>query len=346
MRNVLVIVLAVCFIVASATTLAAKKEEEHPIHTKGSLNCTGATPISCGDVVAGNNGTGEYNVEYYSCVSYWEYGPEVVYELVIPGPECYQVSASLAGMTADLDVFILGSCDENDCIDYGDVSFTTDCLEPGTYYIVVDGYYGDVSDFTLTVDCTECECPAPCPPEQNYLPFAQDFERQECFPPAGWTILNLGDDTSGEGWEWADYNYCSGLGTSRCYYGGLDEYQDEWFITPIIYLEGAHCIEICFQHYTSIWSYCTHPVELLVSTTGTNTGDFSVIWTFGCDEESFCDQVCIVDPLPPSTDHVYVAWRYQGLWAGIWNVDNILIDVSGASAIQPSAWGAIKSMYR
>jgi len=343
MRNLLVVV-AVLSLVMTTGSAGAKEVDVHPIQTKQTLDCTGAIPIACGDVVNGTNIGGVNNVDYYSCVGWNESGPEVVYEFVVTDPDCYSLTAAISGMTADLDVFILGSCDEDDCLTYGNVSATTDCLEPGTYYIVVDGYDGAESDFTLEVTCEPCDCPGPCPPEQNYMPFFEDFEREECFPPAGWLTLNLGDDPAGETWEWADYNVCHGLGTARCYWGASAEYQDEWFITPIIYLDGADCVEIRFQHYTSVWSYCTHPMEVLVSTTGTNPSDFVLAWTFGCDTESDCEWVSITYGVPMA-DHFYVAWRYQGVFAGAWYVDNIMIDVSGSSGAEPSTWGTIKALY-
>ncbi len=344
MRNLL-LVIAVLSLLMIAGSPGGKVTELHPIQTKQMLDCTDAIPINCGDIVNGSNVGGVNNVSYYSCVTWNESGPEVVYEFVVVDPDCYAVTATLSGMTADLDVFILAGCNEDNCLEYGNTTASTDCLEPGTYYIVVDGYNGAECDFTLEVSCIPCDCPGPCPPEQNYLPFAEDFEREECFPPEGWLTLNLGDNPEGECWEWIDYNVCNGLGSARCYWGGSTEYQDEWFITPIIYLEGADCIEIQFQHYTSVWSYCTDPMEVLVSTTDTNTASFSVVWTLTCDETSTCDWVSIVHGVPMA-DHVYVAWRYQGVYGGAWYVDNIIIDVSGASGTEPATWGTIKGLHR
>ena len=62
---------------------------------------------------------------------------------------------------ADLDIFFLGSCDENDCLAYGNTTFTSDAMLAGTYYIVVDGYSGDCGDYMLEVDeIYNLACPA------------------------------------------------------------------------------------------------------------------------------------------------------------------------------------------
>jgi len=96
------------------------------------LDCTGAVPIACDDVVLGNTTLAPSNVEYYSCSSWLESGPEVVHELVPPGPESYMVFVDLDPVGCDLDVFQLGDCDEGTCIEFGDVGFAAGPLAPGT----------------------------------------------------------------------------------------------------------------------------------------------------------------------------------------------------------------------
>jgi len=137
--------------------LAKKIEAETlpPGSSTRALYCGDALEPDCGDGVDGSNVGLNSTADSYSCVGWSETGGEVVYELVLTGATI--VSATLSDMSADLDVFLLGSCDEGDCLEYGDNSLTSDCLDPGTYYIVVDGYYGAESDFTLSVTCVGCE---------------------------------------------------------------------------------------------------------------------------------------------------------------------------------------------
>ncbi|MCK4412316.1 MAG: choice-of-anchor J domain-containing protein [Candidatus Eisenbacteria sp.] len=322
MRTLLTVVLALGL--AAGAALADKVPDEKP-YSKGNLDCSGALPIACGDIVSGTTVGGVNNVGYYSCVGYLESGPEMVYELTIEGPECYELYITLTADGCDLDVFVLGSCDEDDCIDYVDTQGTIDaCLEPGTYYIVVDGYHGAECAFDLELTCTECECPVPCPEEQNSMPFHEDFEREECFPPAGWTILNLGSDPSGTTWEWADNSYtCDPPGSARCSYASSSEFQEEWMITPVINLEGASGIVVSFQHNMAYWGDCTDPMQVLYSTTDTDPASFTLRLDYTCDlPNPLCGTSTLEIP-GLASDHVYVAWRYQGTYAGSWYVDNV-----------------------
>jgi len=332
-----------CMVMAAALTLAA------PPAAAAALDCSAAVEVELGQAYDGDNTGLPDNVSMYACSDWDESGGEVVYELVLDDPGvCYEVTGTLSDLIGDLDVYFLGSCDEEDCLTYGNTYFTSDCLEEGTYYIVVDGYGGAEGPFTLTVTCVECTCPLPCPDEQNYMPFSEDFERSDCFPPAGWTIVNGGDDPAGETWDWSDYNQCEGVGTANCYWGASGEFQDEWFITPIIYMEGATDIVITFQHLTTTWSYCTDPKEVLISTTDTDVGSFTAVWTYDClQPDPVCEtpvEIEVGDPYLPA-DHIYVAWRYMGTWAESYNVDNILIE-EASTPVEETSWGTIKALYR
>ena len=148
----LIIVLTILLVVSVAAAEKKLYVEPVPSGTRA-LDCSDAIPINCGDIVTGDNTGLPSSADAYSCVGWSEIAGEVVYELTIPEGLCLEVTATIADMTADLDIFFLGSCDENDCLYYGNSTFTTGCLQPGSYYIVVDGYNGAVSDYTLGVTC-------------------------------------------------------------------------------------------------------------------------------------------------------------------------------------------------
>ena len=146
------IMLVAALLLVSSMAMANPKEKEFvaPIEgTKGLLDCTNAIPISCGDVYQGTTVGGNTDVSAYSCVGWTESGPEVVFELALAPPSTYNVTAVITPDGCDLDVFFLGSCDEDDCLDYGDTSVTVDDLVAGTYYIVVDGYSGAECAFEI-----------------------------------------------------------------------------------------------------------------------------------------------------------------------------------------------------
>jgi hypothetical protein len=165
--------LVVAFVLVSASAFAADKPKpwRAPIDggTRQLLDCSNARVLPCPGTVTGDNTGMVNNVMNYSCTGWNEIGGEEVWVLELPPPSCWIVSISSDfTYSPDLDMFFLGSCDEGDCIIHGDSGLTTACLDPGTYYLVVDGY-GSTSNpggpYTLTVECTECDCPVPpcCP---------------------------------------------------------------------------------------------------------------------------------------------------------------------------------------
>ncbi|RPJ49191.1 MAG: hypothetical protein EHM19_00970 [Candidatus Latescibacterota bacterium] len=156
------LVLAICLLVAVpvvADELQKKIEAEIgiPAQNERALDCTGAEAIACGQVVSSTTVGGPNNVAAYSCVSWTENGPEKVYVLTTTGINT--ITATLSGMTVDLDVFLLSSCSEAACIAYGNTIATATCKPAGTYYVVVDGYGTAAGAFTLTIACTPCAEP-------------------------------------------------------------------------------------------------------------------------------------------------------------------------------------------
>ncbi|MBK8561947.1 MAG: T9SS type A sorting domain-containing protein [Saprospiraceae bacterium] len=112
------------------------------------LDCYNAPFYPGGPVTASNSG-GNVSASFYSCIGWNESGPERVYRLIID--EAQTITATLSGLGADLDVFILDACSENSCLAHGDVTATTATVPAGEYFVVVEGYLGAVGNFTLTV---------------------------------------------------------------------------------------------------------------------------------------------------------------------------------------------------
>jgi len=234
-----------------------------PVPVSRALDCTNAIPINCGDVVTGNTYTNPNVVEYYSCVGWQEAGGEVVYELVLPDPDCYIVTATLSNYTGDPDVFILGSCDENDCLAYGNLTATTNCIEAGTYYVVVDAYYYNPdADYTLTVTCDVCQCPVePCCPS-IYVCYVEDFNISGC--------NFYTEDCGGIGscfWEWGQPVFdpgssygpipdvaCDGVAVTNLLATDLDAFYancgERAIIGPYDITESCWCMELCHYYDT------------------------------------------------------------------------------------------------
>ncbi|MBU1708111.1 hypothetical protein KKG05_01865 [bacterium] len=170
----------------------APKNQSNANHLDGYLTCDNWIPINCGATVNGNTTGGQSSVEFYiGCTDWYEAGPEVVYLLTLTEESYVSVSIS---QSCDLDVFMMCVCDENSCIAYGDYDFTTDCLEPRDYFIVVDGYAGDACAYQLHVTCTPC---SPAPFGDNCsTPITLWFPYDLPYVDEGETTCGRGDDYS------------------------------------------------------------------------------------------------------------------------------------------------------
>lgn len=117
--------------------------------------------LTCGDVRSTrNDAAGSTSSHgFYGCVE-WSYtGPELAWQLKTSLSE--DVTVSLTGLSADLDLFVLtdSACDATGCLgasdngDADDESVTFSATAGHAYTIVVDGYDGSVSDLQLSVSC-------------------------------------------------------------------------------------------------------------------------------------------------------------------------------------------------
>lgn len=115
----------------------------------GGLDCNNAINLNCGQVYNGTTIGKPSNVQdYNNCGEDWlESGPEAVHIINWPGGN---FTAILSNMNEDLDIALLRSCNVNDCVTIENDTINTN-LAAGTYYLVVDGYEGAQSAYTLTI---------------------------------------------------------------------------------------------------------------------------------------------------------------------------------------------------
>ncbi|MBK8706752.1 MAG: T9SS type A sorting domain-containing protein [Saprospiraceae bacterium] len=127
----------------------------------GYLYCGDAISLTCGQPFSYNNINGNDDVSLYGCdnniYNVENNGPEVVHYFTTTsaGP----VTINLTGLSANLELFLLRSCDRGDCVTFsqnpGNSSEQISTYLPaGTYYVVVDGYNGATSNYNLTVNCS------------------------------------------------------------------------------------------------------------------------------------------------------------------------------------------------
>ena len=96
-------------------------------------------------------------VDHYGCNDFDYSGPEFVY--THHAVEDGTVTVELTEDSADLDLLLLADsgagCDPAACLDWSADSLTFDTVAGATYYVVVDGFQGAVSDYDLFFTCGE-----------------------------------------------------------------------------------------------------------------------------------------------------------------------------------------------
>ncbi len=119
------------------------------------LDCSNAVNLTCGVSYTGPSSTAPSNISSFGCNSWTETGPERVH--TITPSNSGVLTATLSNYTGDLDVYILGSCDPNDCLGTVSSSSATfnNAVAGETYYIVVDADDGSGSGYDLLVDCAQ-----------------------------------------------------------------------------------------------------------------------------------------------------------------------------------------------
>ncbi|MBW2277450.1 MAG: M23 family metallopeptidase [Deltaproteobacteria bacterium] len=131
------------------------------------MSCTDPVPcdpvelLTCGDQRAtSNDGPGSTQATFfYGCTEWLYSGPEISWTFVTDLDE--PVTATLTGLSDDLDLYAVGSiaCNGDDCIAGSDNSNEEDealLFDAGAgeeLVLVVDGFEGAVSDFTLDISC-------------------------------------------------------------------------------------------------------------------------------------------------------------------------------------------------
>lgn len=117
------------------------------------LDCSNAVSLTINETYSGPASSNNSSVEFYNCADFTESGPERVHTVVADYDGNLTANISNFPEEDDLDVFILGSCDPNDCLGEVEKNCATyeNAVAGQTYYIVVDSDDGSGSGYDLLI---------------------------------------------------------------------------------------------------------------------------------------------------------------------------------------------------
>jgi len=319
MRTMLVVLLALTLTAGLAVAEKPVFKKGDPVLSRGLLDCSGAVSIACGDLVSGDTTGGSDVVDAYSPVGYsHEYGPEVVYELVVTGgaEDLFEITGTISNFSpVDLDIYILGSCEETDALAYGNTTFTTDCVGPGTYYVVVDGYNDDdFGPFDLEVTCEEC---VPPPPPPSPLPGGETCAEAVDLQAAGLQAFSLDMCNYVHDYSAASCTYYSSSGPDAVY---------------SIYLEEGENFAACASPPDDGYS---PDLQIYVVTDCADADGTCVAGDDGGNPEC-------VDFNAPAAGTYYLI---IDTWLSCGN-GTTYVTIGAPVGNEDSSWGAVKSLYR
>jgi len=122
-------------------------------------SCTTPKPVLCNQVLYENNSGFPNHLQNYDCAEErLESGPEVVYSLNLHEGRTFTVTVQVTDLTDALDIFLLseGGCTQGNCYSkdsFGEQVFTLKDMQPGEYFLVVDGFEGASENYRLSITC-------------------------------------------------------------------------------------------------------------------------------------------------------------------------------------------------
>ncbi|NPB04146.1 MAG: T9SS type A sorting domain-containing protein [Thermotogae bacterium] len=163
------------------------------------------------------------------------------------------------------------------------------------------------------------------------------------FPPSGWAVIDLGTAT-GDSWYKTSTKAHSGNYSAKVNYLSSSDNKDEWLVTSAVDLSGAvgHHVILSFYEDEDYWSGYGDHHQILVSTTSqTDTSAFTLILDMTPDDHTingFNGDPVVVDLTAyVGNPNVYIAFRYTGLDADNWYIDDVQIFVTYGTDVRPLA---------
>lgn len=127
-------------------------------------NCENPVYVNCNSIIDADNTNGLNVYETYNGIGgFISYiGREMVYTFTVATGG--MVNIDLTGLSANLDIFLYGSCDPNTTLlgssrmRATSPEFISATLPAGTYYLFIDGVVDVTTDFNLSISCPSGSC--------------------------------------------------------------------------------------------------------------------------------------------------------------------------------------------
>ena len=150
--------------------------------------------------------------------------------------------------------------------------------------------------------------------------FYENFEGS--WPPTGWVII----DKENDGVKWASSTSKNispnGLKSAYHNYGTSTVNEIGWLVSPGISLTSGYNYKLTFWSYNDYPSYYGKN-RVLISTTSQDTSTFTEIWSPTSVTDSWVQTVLDLSSYAGQT--VYIAFKYTGVDAHTWYLDDIKI---------------------
>jgi hypothetical protein len=158
----------------------------------------------------------------------------------------------------------------------------------------------------------------------NTFPWLEDFEETN-FPPNGWVRNNL--DGGGTEWIGSTAQNHTPDGTRSAFHNyalASAGNQDGWLVTPLLQLPNED-MRLVFWSYNSFAAYYgNNSVMVSTGSPDPTSDDFVQVWTTATVTASWVET--IVDLSEFAGEEIYIAFRYQGLDAHGWYLDDVLVE--------------------
>ncbi len=162
-------------------------------------------------------------------------------------------------------------------------------------------------------------------------PFYENFEGEN-FPPEGWTVYNLLDDT--QNWALDYWQNITPEGTQSAFHNSTagDLAVDNWLVTPQLSIpsDGFHYFSF-WSYLANSWAYKSNTVLISTGSPDPADGEYVEVWDNASDlGNAWLWMNYYVNLEDYIGQDIYVAFRYEGdPWGHTWNIDDVsLVDDS------------------